>query len=162
MIRFKNIQEIASKQLTGMNEKMSFAQNTTLQLWQRFMPRRKEIQHTVGNNLYSLQIYPEGFFNLFDPMRSFGKWALIEVSSFEMTPQGMSCFTLPAGTYAVFDYKGTQAEAAPAYRYIFSEWLPSSSYVLDTRPHFEILGEKYKLNDPDSEEEIWIPVKKKP
>jgi AraC family transcriptional regulator len=40
-------------------------------------------------------------------------------------------------------------------------WLPSSDYVLDNRPHFEILGEKYKINDPESEEKIWIPVRKK-
>jgi len=28
-------------------------------------------------------------------------------------------------------------------------------------PRIEILGEKYRNNDPDSEEEIWIPVKAK-
>jgi AraC family transcriptional regulator len=30
---------------------------------------------------------------------------------------------------------------------------------LDQRPHVEVMGEKYKNNDPDSEEEIWIPIK---
>lgn len=39
--------------------------------------------------------------------------------------------------------------------YIFATWLPSSAYVLDNRPHFEVLGAKYKSNDPGSEEEIW-------
>ena len=34
-------------------------------------------------------------------------------------------------------------------------------YTLDDRPHFEILGEKYKNQDPDSEEELWIPIKPK-
>jgi AraC family transcriptional regulator len=34
-------------------------------------------------------------------------------------------------------------------------------YFLDDRPHFEILGDKYKNGDPDSEEEIWIPIKQK-
>jgi AraC family transcriptional regulator len=29
---------------------------------------------------------------------------------------------------------------------------------LDDRPHFEVLGEKYKNNDPTSEKEIWIPI----
>lgn len=27
--------------------------------------------------------------------------------------------------------------------------------------HFEILGEKYKNNDPLSEEDIWIPIKRR-
>lgn len=40
-------------------------------------------------------------------------------------------------------------------------WLPASDYNLDNRPHFEVLGEKYKNNDPTSEEEIWIPIKLK-
>lgn len=47
------------------------------------------------------------------------------------------------------------------FQYIFGTWLPASGYYLDNRPHFEILGHKYKNNDPDSEEEIWIPVKPK-
>jgi AraC family transcriptional regulator len=42
----------------------------------------------------------------------------------------------------------------------FSTWLPDSEYRLDVRPHFEVLGEKYKNDDPESEEEIWIPIKK--
>jgi len=32
---------------------------------------------------------------------------------------------------------------------------------LDDRPHFEVLGDKYKNADPDSEEEIWIPIRTK-
>jgi AraC family transcriptional regulator len=39
--------------------------------------------------------------------------------------------------------------------------LPNSAYALDDRAHFEVLGEKYKNNDPSSEEEIWIPIKVK-
>jgi AraC family transcriptional regulator len=46
------------------------------------------------------------------------------------------------------------------FTYIFTRWLPASGYQLDNRPHFEILGDKYKNNDPESEEEIWIPVRK--
>jgi AraC family transcriptional regulator len=60
--------------------------------------------------------------------------------------------------YAVFDYKGLNTDSS-IFIYIFTEWLPGSIYVLDERPHFEVLGEKYKNNDPDSEEEICIPIK---
>jgi AraC family transcriptional regulator len=73
----------------------------------------------------------------------------------------MEAFTLTGGLYAVFLYKGVSAAAAEAFQYILGNWLPNSEYTLDIRPHFEILGEKYKNNDPDSEEEIWIPVKPK-
>jgi AraC family transcriptional regulator len=73
----------------------------------------------------------------------------------------METFTLTSGLYAVFQYKGTANEAAGTFQYILGTWLPNSEYTLDSRPHFEILGEKYKNNDPDSEEEIWIPIKPK-
>ncbi|MCB0855813.1 MAG: GyrI-like domain-containing protein, partial [Bacteroidetes bacterium] len=47
------------------------------------------------------------------------------------------------------------------FQYIFFECLPKSDYLLDNRPHFEVLGEKAKLNDPNSEEEIWVPIRLK-
>ena len=60
----------------------------------------------------------------------------------------------------IFDYKGSSTDTS-IFQYIFRTWLPSSSYQLDDRPHFEVLGAKYKNNDPESEEEIWIPIKPK-
>ena len=67
---------------------------------------------------------------------------------------------LPEGNYAVFNYKGLSTDTA-VFHYIFFEWLPNSDWVLDDRPHFEVLGSKYKNDSVDSEEEIWIPVKAK-
>ena len=69
-------------------------------------------------------------------------------------------FVLEGGLYAVFDYKGSSADPS-IFQYIYTDCLPKSEYLLDDRPHFEILGEKYKNNDPESEEEIWIPIKTK-
>lgn len=34
-------------------------------------------------------------------------------------------------------------------------------YELDEREHYELLGEKYKNNYPASEEEIYLPIRKK-
>ena len=72
----------------------------------------------------------------------------------------MKSLILKGGLYAVFDYKGSSSNNS-IFQYIFSEWLPNSEYLIDHRPHFEILGSKYKNNDPNSEEEIWIPIKEK-
>lgn len=60
--------------------------------------------------------------------------------------------------YAVFDYKGSSDDGS-VFKYIFNTWLPQSGYQLDNRPHFEVLGDKYRNSDPNSEEEIWIPIK---
>jgi AraC family transcriptional regulator len=72
----------------------------------------------------------------------------------------LEVFVLTGGLYAVFDYKGSNKDNT-IFRYIYGEWLPNSEYILANRPHFEVLGDKYKNNDPFSEEEIWIPIKKK-
>ena len=93
-------------------------------------------------------------------MRSFEKWAAVAVSSVDPSPAGMDTLRLN-GTYAVFDFQSTPAEFGNAIQYILSIWLPQSDYQLDERPHFELLGEKYKRNDPLSEEEIWIPIRKR-
>jgi AraC family transcriptional regulator len=81
------------------------------------------------------------------------------VADFEKIPTGMEGFVLSRGLYAIFHYRGSSAEIATLYRSIFEEWLPNSNYTLDQRPHVEVMGEKYKNNEPDSEEEIWIPIK---
>lgn len=125
------------------------------------MPRRKEITNNIGADLYSLQVYPEKYFEAFDPRREFEKWALLEVKDFSSLPDDMETFNLSEGLYAVFLHRGPASQGPRTFQYIFTNWLPRSQYVLDDRPHFEILGEKYKNEDPDSEEEIWVPVKSK-
>lgn len=154
------IESIWSRKLTGVKLKMSYINNRTGELWHTFMMRRKEIQHTIGNDLYSMQIYSPNYFDQFNPNNEFVKWAAIEVTDFKNTPSGFETFELPGGVYAVFLHKGSANTGAKTFQYIFQEWLPSSGYRLDNRPHFELLGEKYKNNDPSSEEEFWIPVQK--
>ena len=152
------IKTISPKKLLGICMEMSLAENRTAELWHSFMPRLGEIETRVGTELYSLQVYDEDYFEQFSPMIEFEKWALVEVKNFSVIPDEMEPFELPGGLYAVFQHKGMGTEI---FQYIFSDWLPNSGYQPDNRPHFEILGEKYKQGSPDSEEEIWIPVKKR-
>ena len=140
---------------------MSFVDNKTADLWRSFMPRRKEIENNIGPDLYSIQIYGSLFFHKFNPNAEFEKWATVEVTDYFSLPNEMETITLPGGLYAVFMYHGSSNEAAQTFQFILGQWLPQSDYTLDDRPHFEKLGEKYKNADPDSEEEIWIPIKLK-
>lgn len=139
---------------------MNLANNKTFDLWSSFMPKRKEIQNNISTDLISMQVYNSTYsFDNFDINAYFEKWAVVEVADFESIPNGMESFVLEGGLYAVFDYKGNGSDAAQTFQYIFQTWLPNSNYKLDNRPHFELLGAKYKNNDPNSEEEIWIPIK---
>jgi len=155
------IEILAEKKLVGKRMNMTFSDNKTVDLWRGFMPGREEIKNKIGTELYSMQIYPRLFFDNFNPDAEFEKWATVEVKDFDTIPDGMETFTMPGGTYAVFLYKGASSAASDTFRYIFGTWLLNSEYTLDHRPHFEILGEKYKNESPDSEEELWIPIKLK-
>lgn len=148
--------ELQSKRLAGKQVRMSLVNNQTGLLWQSFMQKRKQLT-AVNELLYSLQIYDAHYFSAFNPANEFTKWALAEVSDPTNLPEGFDLFDLPGGLYAVFDHKGSSTEI---FQRIFTEWLPKSGYSLDDRPHFELLGEKYRNNSEESEEEIWIPVHK--
>jgi AraC family transcriptional regulator len=145
------------KKLVGISMRMSLVENKTSALWQTFMPRRKEISDALSTDLISMQVY-DAPLQAGNMLQVFDKWAAVEVSNFDKVPEDMNTYTLVGGLYAVFHYKGLSTDSS-IFRYIYGEWLPNSNYVLDQRPHFEVLGPKYKNNDPNSEEEIWVPLK---
>jgi AraC family transcriptional regulator len=156
------IELLSEKKLIGIRMRMSLSDNKTAELWRTFMLRRKEVKNNINIDLFSIQLYDTPlYFSDFNPDASFDKFAAVEVSTFHDVPSGMERLVLNDGLYAVFIHKGTVNEAPKTFQYIFGTWLPNSAYFLDDRPHFEILGEKYKDNSPDSEEEIWIPIKLK-
>lgn len=151
------LETINPKKLVGRHLTMSLAENNTGELWRGFMAQRKEITNNLSNALISMQVYQSDYFKNFNPANKFEKWVAVEVVNFENVPSNLDTFVLSGGLYAVFHYKGQAGDSA-VFQYIFQTWLPNSDYILDDRPHFEILGDKYKNNAPDSEEEIWIPV----
>jgi len=154
------IENLTEKSLVGIRLIMSLVDNKTGELWRNFMSRRKEITNNRTNDLISMQVYKPSHFSDFNPTNEFEKWAAIEVSDFHSVPNDMKTFILTAGLYAVFDYKGSSMDNS-IFQYIFGTWIPNSSYLLDDRPHFEVLGEKYKNADSNSEEELWIPIRPK-
>jgi len=148
---------LSEKKLIGKRIVMSLANNKTGELWRSFMPRRGEIRNNLTAELFSMQVYDQAV-DLHNPHQEFEKWAAIEVADFAIIPAGMEAFTLGGGLYAVFHYQGSSSDTR-VFQHIFGTWLPNSDYELDNRPHFEVLGDKYRNADPNSEEDIWIPVK---
>ena len=156
------IAHLTEKKLVGQSLSMSFLNNRTKELWQNFMPHRHEVKNAMGTDLYSVEIYPPNFFSNYNPAKNFEKWAAIEVSEFTDNAPGMKSIILQEGLYAVFLHIGPASKGPETYQYIFETWLPrSQEYSLDNKPHFAIMGDKYKPTQAESEEEIWIPVKLK-
>ena len=157
--KIPEIRILQQKILIGKRLQMSLSDNKTGMLWTDFMRNRSKIKNVVGRDKYSIQIYDPDYFSHFNADKTFENWAAVEVHNVEPIPDGFEKFTLAGGKYAVFNYKGSNENAATAFRYIFEDWFPKSGFLPDNRPYFEILGNRYKNADPSSEEEIWIPVK---
>ena len=154
------LKTLKEKKLIGISMEMSLVENRTAELWKTFRSRSGEVQNRISEDFISLQQYAPNHFKSFDPNNRFVKWACVEVANFENIPAGMDTLILTDGLYAMFHYQGSGADPG-IFQYIYGEWIPNSDYNLDDRPHFEVLGPKYKNNDPSSEEEIWIPIQPK-
>ena len=153
------IKTFLTTKFIGINSVISYSDYRIGELWGNFMPRRNEIQNTIGTELFNIQFNPDNFD--FNPQTEFVKWAVVPVTDFKSIPEVMQQLIVQEGLYAVFNHVGDAVKARETFGYIFGVWLPNSEYQLDNRPYFEILGAKYKNNSPDSEEEIWIPIKRK-
>jgi AraC family transcriptional regulator len=156
------IENLREKKFAGKHLRMSLLNDRTLELWQSFMPFRKNISNKASSDLFSLQVYDKPLTSAgFDPLVEFEKWALQEVLDFGSIPEGMEPYTLKGGLYAVFVHRGLPRTFPTTFQRI-SNWVQHSEYAIDHREHFEVLGDRYKRDDPASEEEVWIPIKRKP
>jgi len=155
------IEILSETVLVGKSVQMSLADNKTIEVWRDFQMNKSAITNAVGTDLYSVQVYENAlYFKEFNPQTEFTKWAAIEVAEIYNIPKGFASIVLPEGLYAVFRHIGLPSEFPKTMQFILEQWLPRSEYELDHRPHFELLGPNYKNNHPDSEEEVWIPIKK--
>jgi len=153
------IETIDSRKFIGKSVEMSVAQNKTPDVWRSFMPKMHGVKSRIGNKFYAIQVYDSlGYFEVFSPNKKFTQWAAVEVHDFENQPLDMKQLKLDAGLYAVFVHKGLASEFGATLMHILSVWLPKSKYQLADRPHFQLMGDKYKNNDPSSEEEVWVPI----
>lgn len=126
------------------------------QLWQKFMPRRHEIQNIFDS--FNLGVCLEA-----PKERQSGPdqclyFACTEVKDFGVIPEGMEKFIIPSGEYAVFTHKGKLDNFESTMKYIYGSWLPNSGKKLRNAPDIEFYDQRFKLNEEDSEVDIWIPV----
>lgn len=151
------------KILAGCQMEMSFAADKTPLLFRSFMPQRHLIPHKTGEHIYLVNILPPRLeYSEIEIDTLFHKWGTQEVSEKAALPEGMNYFTLPGGTYAVFIHKGPASAFARTFDFIFGQWLPQSEWMYDNSRHrFERIPPGNRPDDPQAEEEIWIPVKAK-
>jgi len=147
-------------QLIGLSIETSLVENKTYELWRNFKMTLKEIDELEAKTFYSVQKYSPDFPKAFSPSSKFRKWASIENIQKKEIPKTFDTIEI-GGLFAVFIHKGTTATFHLTTQYIFGVWLPSSTYELENNYHFELMDSKYDPNDPETSEEVWIPVKLK-
>lgn len=148
-----------------MGQKMSISLHQTEQiplLWKKFKTSLSMNKLLNNRRFFSVSLYGNALAEgSFGPDTEFEKWAATPILKGDELPEGNEILEIEAGLYAVFLHRGLPGDFPKTADFIFNHWLPGSDYQLDSRPHFEIMDENYRINDPDPEEEIWIPVRPK-
>lgn len=150
-----------TRKLVGVCQKDVHRPNDTATIWKKFMPRRGEINNRLNSNYISMRVFQRLADDPLTHQTAYDEWAAVEVSEAADIPAGMEFFLVPDGAYAVFIHEGPASGFPDTMKSIFNEWLPSSEYELDNRPHLAIMGADYRPDDPDATEEIWIPIAKR-
>ena len=139
----------------GLKTRTALSQEAIVSLWRSFMPKLKTIQGRIDSDLIALQDYRRS--DPKDPTSAFDMWALTKVRVGTTAPTSLQMLDVSGGLYAIFLLKGH--DVTGLMDEIMNEWLPTSDYMLDnSRPHFQVMGDKYKNNQPDSEEDFYIPL----
>lgn len=71
---------LSPKLLVGHCMEMSLIKDQTRLLWEKFIPKQRNISHKVSDDFYSLQIYPKGFFDSIQLHLPFFKKSLLFIS----------------------------------------------------------------------------------
>ena len=84
----------------------------------------------------------------------------IAVATDAPVPAGMAEYTVPAGTWAMFECVGPMPQAVQQLQTrIVSEWLPASGYEYADAPDIEVYPEG-NTQSADYRCEVWLPVRK--
>jgi len=160
MIGELRIIDFPGTRLIGARVRTSFVNDRTSELWRGFRTVRPSIIGRRGSDSYSVKVYDASYsFSSFDPAAEFDKWATVAVSEDAAVSDGLESLIIPAGKYAEFTHVGPASAAPRTFGYIFGEWLPSSEFELELRPHFEILPEGYDPFSEHSDEKVLIPIR---
>ena len=140
----------------GLIGESSQKNNTLPKLWESF------------NNICSLRSFPSGsvygisFYSdkeVFDESTIFQYMAGIELPDDFISKDGLDTRIIKHGSYAIFTHKGPVSEFVNTMHYILGDWIVRSSFEPDTRDIIELYTKRFQHEHPDSEIDVWFPVK---
>lgn len=152
------ILEKPALKVIGMKVITTQANNTIPQLWDRFNPRCQEIQNIAEKGVcvgVCLSVETKDF----DENTKFAYIAGMIVENFDQVPEGMETVEILPQKYAVSTHRGSLDKLHDTYHYLYGEWLKNSEYEFSPSAEIEWYDHRFKFNSPDSEFDIYIPVK---
>jgi AraC family transcriptional regulator len=153
------IVELDAMTVVGIQTLFSMKCNLIPVLWERFASRMQEIENVARENValevsYDMQ-------GEVDEQTFFVLTGLI-VSSVADVPEGMTYKHIPAHRYALFIHYGPISQIYDTYDCIYNKLLPRSAYEVDEQAcTIEWYDERFKMDSPDSEYDIYVPVKER-
>ncbi len=124
--------------------------NEIPQMWQKFNPRVREIQHVVD------WCVCYGVCGEVEEDDTFKYVAGFEVSDTADIPEGMVSWLVPEQKYAVFPC--TLPTIGQAYEHAHNTWLPQSGYQRAGGPDFELYDDDFDPQVQDSKMYVYIPI----
>lgn len=128
-----------------------------LMFWMEFYKTVSDVPVYNPNVDYGLYVYS-------DAQNPTTNQNMMYMASFEVekpntSSQIFACTTIPSARYAVFEHKGPVSEVLKTLKQIFDIWLPQAKLSPAKNFYFEKYDQRYKVENPDSVIEIWVPVK---
>lgn len=146
------IVERAAFTVVGMMVRGKAESNEIPQMWEALNPRVREIQDRTGDDVaYGISTNMDEQTGEFDYIGGF------EVGRVHEIPEGMIRFEVPGGNYAVF--RTTLPRIGDTFMHAYRTWAPQSGYELTGGPDFELYGEEFDPRNPDSEFDVYIPIR---
>ncbi|WP_461536294.1 AraC family transcriptional regulator [Spongorhabdus nitratireducens] len=147
--------------LVGISQQYDDSDLNLPRLWSAFGPYRGKIPNQVSPEFFGIyEQYQEE-----DDRVTFSYICSVAVTNFDDVPEGMITRELPEQMYARFTHRGAVADLEKTLKYIWGSWLPKSHYDYVEKPDFELYGNKFNVENPnssDSEIYLHIPVTPRP
>ncbi|WP_121612750.1 GyrI-like domain-containing protein [Mesobacillus foraminis] len=124
-------------------------------LREELVNRKNEIPGKKEDDLYLIQLYPEG---MWTPDVPYTHIVGFEVSEYGDTPSGMIKHCVPPGNYAEFVHRGPETSIGSTYDLI-NEWLEKNGHGGPRPFDIELWRNIDTLENDDSAIDIYVPIK---
>jgi AraC family transcriptional regulator len=122
-------------------------------LWEKFIPRLKEIKHRKGWITYGACIGT--------PDKELEYTAAVEVDEPGPVPEGMVALTLGAGAYALFTHEGHIRDIGKTWDAITHQWMKEEGYIHRDKAHdFERYDERWNPQTGEGPVDIYLPIER--